>query len=519
MTAARTPSSSPESTSVTRSRFLQKLDEDTGLLTLGSSVSRVVQLTSSDDEAVNNLTNFVLSDIALTQKILHLANTAYYRTAFGTPVNTVSRAILLLGFDTIKACALAMLLVDRLSDCKHAQSVRAELSQALCASVIGREVARHSPFQGGEEAAIVALFKNLGRVLLASYDFTLYTKIVSLINSGSHTIGQAAMEVLGCSLDMLAGHVLQKWQMPDTLVRALVPVVGSVVRPPKNRQEWIQQVACFSAETAKMTPPLDGAANAAAHQALLARFGSALNLDQGKLEQLFATVGPEIGILMQALGLAPETVGLVEGVAGADMHGLPDDLLFDRFDTQSLSPGPCHPSGKPMNARELLLNGVQDVTQMMSSGQYKANELILLVLETLYSSIGFRFATVCLKDMKSNQYRARIAIGENQQARQAGFVFPGAPVRDLFHLALENDADLMISDATTPKIQSLIPAWHRALLPDAHSFIVLPLVVQKKPIGLFYADRSQLAPEGMSSEETSLVKTLKGQVLAVLNAR
>jgi HD-like signal output (HDOD) protein len=498
---------------------LQKLDDDTGLLTLGSTVSRVVQLTSSDDEAVNNLTNFVLSDIALTQKILHLANTAYYRTAFGTPVNTVSRAILLLGFDTIKACALAMLLVDRLSDCKHAQSVRAELAQALCASVIGREVARQSLYQGAEEAAIVALFKNLGRVLLASHDFALYSQIMGLINSGAHTQGQAAMEVLGCSLDMLAGHVLQKWQMPDTIIRALIPVTGSVVRPPKNRQEWIQQVASFSAEAARVAPPLDSPKNADMQQALLTRFGTALNLDHDKLDQLFATVGPEIGMLMQALGLSPEPAGLIEGEVAADMQDLPEELLFDRFDTQSQRPGPCHPSGKPMNARELLLTGVQDVTQMMSSGRYKANELILLVLETLYSSIGFRFAAVCLKDVKSNQYRARIAIGENQQARQAGFVFPAAPVRDLFHLALENDADLMISDATTSKIQDLIPAWHRALLPDARSFIVLPLVVQKKPIGLFYADRSQLAPEGMSSEETSLVKTLKGQVLAVLNAR
>jgi hypothetical protein len=84
---------------------------------------------------------------------------------------------------------------------------------------------------------------------------------------------------------------------------------------------------------------------------------------------------------------------------------------------------------------------------------------------------------------------------------------------------MENNADLLISDATDAKILDLIPLWHKKLLPDARSFIVLPLVVQKRAFGLFYADRSQAAAEGVPPDETALIKTLKGQVLAALNAR
>jgi GAF domain-containing protein len=130
--------------------------------------------------------------------------------------------------------------------------------------------------------------------------------------------------------------------------------------------------------------------------------------------------------------------------------------------------------------------------------------------------MGFRFATVCLKDQRSGQFRARVAFGEEHQKRLAGFVFPMAPSRDLFHLSMENDADLMIADAASPKIRALLPEWHRALLPDARSFIVLPLVVGKVQLGLFYADRVQPAPEGVPPDETSLIKALKGQVLVAL---
>jgi GAF domain-containing protein len=84
---------------------------------------------------------------------------------------------------------------------------------------------------------------------------------------------------------------------------------------------------------------------------------------------------------------------------------------------------------------------------------------------------------------------------------------------------MENEADLMIADAAEPKIRDLLPAWHRALLPDTRSFIVLPLVVQKKQLGFFYADRSQPALEGVPPDEAALIKMLKGQVLMALQPR
>jgi GAF domain-containing protein len=129
--------------------------------------------------------------------------------------------------------------------------------------------------------------------------------------------------------------------------------------------------------------------------------------------------------------------------------------------------------------------------------------------------MGFRFATVALKDVKSGQFRARVAFGEQHVQRAAAFAFP-LQGKDLFHLALENDADLMIADASVPKIRDLLPDWHLRLLPDARSFIVLPLVVQGVQLGLFYADRAQPAPEGVPPDETSLIRALKAQVLVAL---
>jgi hypothetical protein len=282
-----------------------------------------------------------------------------------------------------------------------------------------------------------------------------------------------------------------------------------------NRGEWMRQVASFSLDVARLLAKNGEPAGTPEAQALLARYGHALNIDGKQLDEMFAAVAQEMTSLLESMNLEP--------MARQEEHegdGLPNVLLLATLGAGEEEQG-SYPSGKPKNARDLLLAGVQDVTQMRASGEHKVNDVVLAVLETLYTAMGFRFATVVLKDVRSGQYRARVSFGADKTATQAGFAFPAAPAagaasRDLFFLAMANNADLMISDATSPKIRDLLPAWHRQLLPDAKSFIVLPLVVGQAQLGLFYADRTQAAPEGVPPDETSLIKALKGQVLAAL---
>lgn len=492
-----------------RAALLNKVCGDEDMFALGSSVARVVQMASSDDQGTHDLAYYVLSDVALTQRILRLANTVKYRTASGTSVTTISRAIALLGFDNVKTTALAMLLVDALGSSEHVYSVRVELEASLCASLVGREMARHSFYQGAEEASIGALFKNLGPLLVASHAHERYREINALTAGARHTPAQAAQMILGCSYDALSEAVLGEWQIPDVILRAQRALPEGVLKTALKRGEWMRQVASFSLDVARLLAHGADPAGSAQAQALLARYGNALNLDAPQLDGLFGTVAREMRALMESMHLEP--LPRPQEQKESESGGLPGVLLLATLGNQEEQGS--HPSGKPKNARELLLAGVQDVTQMRASGQGKVNDVVRAVLETLYTALGFRFATVVLRDPRAGQFRARVSFG----AAQAGFAFSTVSSRDLFHLAMENDADLMIADASSPKIRDLLPAWHKTLLPDARSFIVLPLVVGKAQLGLFYADRAVPAPEGVPPDETALIKALKGQVLAALS--
>jgi len=502
-----------------RAALLQKVCGNEEMFALGSAIARVVQMATSDDQGTHDLAHYVLSDVALTQRILRLANTVRYRTASGTSVTTVSRAISLLGFDNVRTVALAMLLVDALASSGHAYSVRMELEASLCASLVGREMARHSFYQGAEEASIAALFKNLGALLVASHEHDRYREIQALIATGKQTDAQAAQMILGCSFDALSETVLGEWKIPDVITRAQRPLDGGpgALKLAVNRGEWMRQVASFSLDVARLLGSTATPSDSPQAQALLARYGTALNIGAPELDELFETVAFELKSLLQSMNLQP----MPRRAPQDDKGGLPNVLLLATLGAGEEEEQGCYPSGKPKNARDLLLAGVQDVTQMRASGGHKVNDVVLAVLETLYTALGFRFATVVLKDLRAGQYRARVSFGLTQARVQEGFAFPlAAPGdkagRDLFYLAMENDADLMISDARGAKIRALLPAWHKALLPDAQSFIVLPLVVGKVQLGLFYADRTETAPEGVPPDETALIKALKGQVLAAL---
>nr|WP_315467345.1 HDOD domain-containing protein [uncultured Undibacterium sp.] len=505
------------SANTTREQLLERVRGDKSLPTLGVAISKVVQITSSGEDSVSELAHFILSDVALTQKILRLSNTIAYRTLGGVSVTTISRAIFLLGFDTIKASAMASLLVDGFNDKRQAHSVRKELVQALCASVSAREIAKRSHHPKGEEAVVAALFKNIGRILVASFDHILYEKIQSnTLLDPQHAI-EICSGLLGTSFERFGESVLQDWKIPDSIIHALQPTHGDQKKTSLGT-EWMKQVASFSESLALVLVQGEGNKSSLTERCLplIQRFGNALELNAEQFEEILKSVDKEARQLAITLEVPLANLTELPPANAFTDNDLCNEFMLPAFDTQQLQSMSRHPSGKPSNARDLLLAGVQDATQMLASKQLKLNDLVLLVLETLYGAMGFRFATACLRDLQLAKYSARISVGEKYMERQKDFHFPASGENSIFHLAMNNNVDLMISDALNPKIQAILPAWHKRLLPDTRSFIVLPLVIENKALGLFYADRALTAEEGVPADETALIKTLKGQLMSAM---
>ena len=86
---------------------------------------------------------------------------------------------------------------------------------------------------------------------------------------------------------------------------------------------------------------------------------------------------------------------------------------------------------------------------------------------------------------------------------------------DVFHLAIEKGLDLVIEDVQSPTISNKIPTWYLDSM-SAQCFLLLPIMVNKKAVGLIYADMQDAKSLKISERQLSLLRTLRNQtVLAI----
>jgi hypothetical protein len=109
-----------------------------------------------------------------------------------------------------------------------------------------------------------------------------------------------------------------------------------------------------------------------------------------------------------------------------------------------------------------------------------------------------------------------MALGSASARPLKHFAFAACGKSDLFHLSIQNNTDLMIADTASIKIRSFLRAWHRDLILEAQSFLVLLLVVGEASCGYIYADRPTKAPEGLATNTIALIRTIKGLLPMVI---
>ena len=212
---------------------------------LSGVVSRILNLSSSDRESVASLTNEILKDVGLTQRLLRLVNTVHYSR--GQAIRTVSRAVSLVGFNGIRNLTLSLVLLEHMRDRAHAARLREEFLRVLVAGAFARELAGHHG--DGEEAFIAAMFRNLGR-LLAEFYFSDDARKVRERMAAQPGLSEtaASIEVYGVSHEQLALKVARLWGLPDIVLRALRTPVDSAIPqegglPPDERLQWTAQAA------------------------------------------------------------------------------------------------------------------------------------------------------------------------------------------------------------------------------------------------------------------------------------
>jgi serine/threonine protein kinase len=504
--------------------LLRRMRHKSDFPALATTISAVNKAATSEREAVSGLSSSILKDFALTHKLLRLVNTAHFGQ-FGGTISTISRAIMVLGFDQVRSAAITLVLFEHLQNKAQAEALKDELLAAYFSGLTARELVAKAGIRDGEEGFICAMFHRLGRLLVTFYLHDEHVAIQRLVAQGREEV-TASTEVLGLSYADLGVGVARCWNFPEKLVASMRPVTDAQLRKPAAEADRLRALASLStdlADVVRATPPEQRDEQL---KALVQRYGGALGVTEhhlkGAVQAAAAEIARDAGVLNLKTTASP-FLGRSRAWSAPDSGEAPDtrervdaalaDTVLAAPDTV---PGPA--GERDAAARQALLSaGIQDITNALV-GEFQLNDVLRIILETMYRGMGFTRVMLCIRDPAANALKARFGLGQDvDRIIRQGFSVPLAPGKDIFHAAISQGADIYIEDVNGERIRQHVPAWYRAMVP-AGALALFPVIVNRKPVGLFYGDSSAARALQFGTEELALLKTLRNQAVLAIRA-
>ncbi len=125
---------------VTVEFLLRRMKRKKDFPALSESLFKINEIVDEDEKGFSELAATIVEDFALTNKILKIVNSAYYRRGAGE-VKTISRAVMMLGFDAIRSIAVSLILIDHLHDKTQANQLKDQIVSCLYSGVFAKNLA------------------------------------------------------------------------------------------------------------------------------------------------------------------------------------------------------------------------------------------------------------------------------------------------------------------------------------------------------------------------------------------
>lgn len=498
--------------------LLRRMQRNNDFPTLAQSVRTLNALADSRELHVQDLTQAIVKDFALTNKILKVVNSALY-ARFAGKVGTISRAVVVLGVQPIRALAASLIFFEHLHNKSQAEELKEQTAHALFSALVAGALAADEDAGHCEDHFLSSMFHDLGRILVTYYLHDESREVERLITQQGILPLQAQRAVLGATFEEVGIGIARHWNFPDTIIHTLrhLPPTGEL-KPPRTLEDRRRLVAGFTHELTQRLAA-GGLERPEGRQALLKRFGRALNLDGKHLDRLVTAATKEFLDLtkyMDVRGKEGEFLKRLRGIAGnAEAAG----TLEQARDT-SRHPGTGLTGSERIledlpaqtgDREALLTEGLQEVTLVLVN-QPGLPQLCNIVLETMYRAMAFRRALLCLRDSSSQEMVSKLGFGADVDSFLKGFRFPLAWRADVFHAALKNGVDIYVSNTRDPKLQADLPDWFKGLS-DAGCFLLFPIVVKNAPLGLIYADHAQADGLRITPKTLNLLRALRNQLV------
>lgn len=452
----------------------------------GRTVQEVVSVSEDDDTSAGHLSQVVLKDAAMTSRVLKLANSSFYN-AGRQRLSTVSRAIMMLGFDTVRSMCVTVALIDSLVKGVNRHHLVREMARALHAATQAQQIAIQRKDANPEEVFICTLLYNIGDLAFWCFAGKEGEQIDVLLNTGE-TPESAQREVLGFTLRELSEGLAREWSLSELLQNTLAKPEGNT---PRTRTITLSHQLAIATEEGW---------DSAAVTKLTSELANLAGISADTMEKQLHENAQRAVVTTATYGASDVANAIPTANEQADEGD--QDTSDDNAAPPSTTPNPG-----------LQLQILRELTGLMTS-KTSFNTVVEMAMEGLHRGVGLPRVLFALLSPDRSTLKPKFVLGDDEGLLKFGLEIPiGGLTASPIRYVLSKRSCLWTAEIDCPDGKAhLTEAFFDATA--SREMYMAPVIIRDKPVGIFYADA---AGQALDQARYDAFRHFSQQAVLVLN--
>ena len=176
--------------------------------------ARVNDLLNDPQSCAYDFGKIISKDQALTARLLKLVNSAFY--GFPRKIETVSRAVTIIGFNGLRGLILATSVLSMFKDLGDNVSFTMEdfWKHNLACGIASRVLATYKREKDPETYFVAGLLHDIGRLVLLESCPEKYSEVLIIVREENVLMCEAEMDVFGFTHEAVGKELISSWKLP-----------------------------------------------------------------------------------------------------------------------------------------------------------------------------------------------------------------------------------------------------------------------------------------------------------------
>ncbi|MGE3164227.1 MAG: HDOD domain-containing protein [Planctomycetota bacterium] len=197
----------------------QVIDKALNLHTLPVVVLEAERLMRDRRTSAQDVAQLIVRDIAIAERVLKLANSAYY--GFQKRIGNLTQAVVLLGFQAVRNLLLTVSVIETFRPSSDDDFDYPRFwGHSVATAIVSTGLARKARLPDADEVYVAGLLHDVGKLLVAQHLPALSGRVLELQRRGVPA-RDAERRILGYDHSDIGYKLSTSWSLPDSIAAAV----------------------------------------------------------------------------------------------------------------------------------------------------------------------------------------------------------------------------------------------------------------------------------------------------------